>query len=71
MVPRIIHYCWFGGNPLDEKAEKCIQSWQRFFPDYEIVRWDESNFDINQIPFMKEARSVRSAESIISFILHV
>ena len=55
MIPKIIHYCWFGGNPLDEKAEKCIQSWRRFFPDYEIVRWDESNFDVNQILFMKEA----------------
>lgn len=55
MIPKLIHYCWFGGNPLDEKAEKCIQSWQRFFPDYEIVRWDESNFDISQIPFMQEA----------------
>ena len=55
MIPKIIHYCWFGGNPLDEKAKECIRSWHTFFPEYEIRCWDESNFDINQIPFMKDA----------------
>jgi hypothetical protein len=48
MIPKIIHYCWFGGNPLSELAQKCIESWKKFCPDYEIVRWDESNFDVNQ-----------------------
>ena len=55
MIPKIIHYCWFGGNPLDEKAKKCIDSWNRFFPDYDIICWSEKNFDINQIDFMREA----------------
>ena len=46
-IPKIIHYCWFGGQPLPKSAEKCIKSWQKFCPDYEIRRWDESNFDVN------------------------
>lgn len=55
VIPKIIHYCWFGGNPLPPLAEKCIESWKKFFPDYEIKRWDESNFDVNSIPYTAEA----------------
>ena len=55
MIPKVIHYCWFGRNPLDEKAQKCIQSWRKYFPDYEIKQWDESNFDVSEIPFMMHA----------------
>ncbi len=55
MIPKIIHYCWFGGNPLPPLAEKCIASWQKFLPDYEIKRWDESNFDVNIIPYTQQA----------------
>ncbi len=55
MIPKIIHYCWFGGNPLPPLAEKCIASWKKFFPDYEIKRWDERNFDVNIIPYTAEA----------------
>lgn len=46
-IPKIIHYCWFGGNPLPKSAEKCIESWKKYCPDYKIIRWDESNFDLN------------------------
>lgn len=46
MIPRIIHYCWFGGRPLPRTAQKCKDSWTRFFPDYEIREWNESNFDV-------------------------
>lgn len=55
MIPKIIHYCWFGGNPLPESAQKCIASWRRFFPDYEINEWNESNFDVNSIPYTRDA----------------
>ena len=55
MIPKIIHYCWFGGNPLPELAEKCIESWKKFCPNYEIKRWDESNFDVFQNQYCKEA----------------
>ena len=49
-IPKIIHYCWFGGKPKNELAEKCIRSWQKFCPDYEMVEWNESNFDISAAP---------------------
>ena len=54
-IPKKIHYCWFGGNPLPELAEKCIESWKKNLPDYEIIRWDESNFDFSINDYVKEA----------------
>lgn len=54
-IPKVIHYFWFGGNPLPEVAKKCIKSWKKYCPDYEIKRWDESNFDINICDYVKEA----------------
>lgn len=51
MIPHIIHYCWFGGKPLPRLAKKCIASWKRFFPDWEIREWNESNFDVNSHPY--------------------
>ena len=47
MIPKKIHYCWFGGNPLPKSAIKCINSWKKYCPDYEIIEWNENNFDIN------------------------
>jgi len=51
MIPKIIHYCWFGGKPLPKSAIKCINSWKKFFPDYEIKEWNESNFDVNMTEY--------------------
>lgn len=55
MIPKTIHYCWFGGNQLPVSAVKCIASWRKFLPGYEIKQWDESNFDVNIIPYTAEA----------------
>lgn len=55
MIPKIIHYCWFGRNPLPPLAKKCIASWKKYLPDYEIIEWNEDNFDVNIIPYTKEA----------------
>ena len=55
MIPEIIHYCWFGGTPLPTEAEKYIESWKKYLPNFKIKRWDESNFDVNSIPYIKEA----------------
>ena len=55
MIPKIIHYCWFGVNPLPPLAEKCIASWRKFLPDYEVRVWNEDNFDVNMIPYIAEA----------------
>ena len=53
MIPKKIHYCWFGGNPLPKSARKCIDSWRKFMPDYEIVEWNEDNFDVNYNAYTK------------------
>ena len=55
MIPKIIHYCWFGRNPLPDSAQKCIASWRMFMPDYEIKAWNEDNFDVNIIPYTQQA----------------
>lgn len=55
MIPKKIHYCWFGGNPLTPIATKCMESWQTLCPDYEIVRWDETNCDITVNQFVQQA----------------
>lgn len=55
MIPKIIHYCWFGGNPLPKSAIECIDSWKKFFPDYEIKEWNETNYDVHKIPYIHEA----------------
>lgn len=59
MIPKIIHYCWFGGNPLPASALKCIESWKKYLPDYEIKEWNESNFDVNVIPYTAEAYKMK------------
>ena len=51
MIPKKIHYCWFGRNPLPKKAQKCIASWKKYCPDYEIVEWNEDNTNIALNPY--------------------
>ena len=59
MIPKKIHYCWFGGNPLPDDALRYIESWKRFCPDYEIKEWNESNFDMDSYPYVREAYDSR------------
>ncbi|MBO7562760.1 MAG: glycosyl transferase [Bacteroidales bacterium] len=54
-IPKVIHYCWFGRNPLPESAVKCMDSWKKFLPDCQIKEWNEDNFDVNAIPYTKDA----------------
>jgi len=54
-IPKVIHYCWFGGNPLPESARYCIESWKKYCPDYEIIEWNDNNYDVGKIPYTKEA----------------
>ncbi len=55
MIPKKIHYCWFGKKPLPKLAKKCMASWKKYCPDYEIIKWNEHNFDINYCSYTKEA----------------
>lgn len=53
MIPKKIHYCWFGGKPLPNSALKCIESWKKYCPDYEIIEWNETNYDIQKNAYTK------------------
>ncbi len=53
MIPRRIHYCWFGRGEKPKLAQKCIASWRKFMPDYEIIEWNEDNFDVNYNAYTK------------------
>lgn len=55
MIPKVIHYCWFGRNPKPELIRKCISSWKKYCPDYIIKEWNEDNFDVNACAYIKEA----------------
>lgn len=59
MIPRVIHYCWFGGAPLPPSAERCLASWRKHFPGWEIRRWDEGNYDVRTTPYTAEAYDAR------------
>ena len=53
-IPKIIHYCWFGKKEFPKLVHNCIESWKKYLPDYEIMFWNESNFDINMLDYTKE-----------------
>ncbi|SFO35199.1 Capsular polysaccharide synthesis protein [Pseudobutyrivibrio sp. JW11] len=55
MIPKIIHYCWFGRNEKSGLVKSCIESWKKYLPDYEIIEWNEDNFDVNICQYTKEA----------------
>lgn len=68
MIPKTIHYCWFGRNPLPEDAQKCIDSWRKYLPDYDIIEWNEDNFDINSNQYVKEAYESRKFAFVTDYV---
>ena len=65
---KILHYCWFGGAPLPESTVKYMETWKKFLPDYEIKRWDESNFDVNSVPFVAEAYAAKKWAFVSDYV---
>ena len=59
MIPKVIHYCWFGGAPLPDLALKCIDQWKKFCPDYKIVEWNENNFNLECCDFTRESYNAK------------
>ena len=53
-IPKVIHYCWFGKGEMPKIAKKCIKSWEKYCPDYEIIEWNESNYDFTKNHFSLE-----------------
>lgn len=68
MIPKRIHYCWFGRGEKPALANKCIESWKKYCPDYELVEWNEDNFDINICPYVKEAYENRKFAFVTDYV---
>ena len=68
MIPRIIHYCWFGRSDIPELACHCIETWHKYMPDYEFRFWNEDVFDINQIPYTKEAYQAKKFAFVSDYV---
>lgn len=68
MIPKIIHYCWFGGKPIPKLERKCMQSWGQMLPDYQIMRWDESTFDVYSHPFTAAAYKAKKYAFVADYV---
>ena len=69
MIPKIIHYCWFGGASLPPLAEECIASWHKYMPDWKYMRWDESNFDIAAAPlYVRQAYEAKKYAFVSDYV---
>ena len=68
MIPRIIHYCWFGRSEMPELALKCIESWHKYMPDYEYKLWNEDNFDIDYNQYVKEAYEAHKYAFVTDYV---
>lgn len=68
MIPKVIHYCWFGRGELPQLAKKCISSWKKYCPDYTIIEWNEDNFDISSNDYVKEAYENRKFAFVTDYV---
>lgn len=67
MIPRTIHYCWFGGKPLPDKVQNNIASWKKYCPDYKIIQWDESNYDVKKNDYISQAYAKKKYAFVSDF----
>ena len=68
MIPKIIHYCWFGRGEMPEEAKRCLESWHKYLPDYEYRLWNEDSFNINSNKFVKEAYHSRKFAFVADYV---
>lgn len=68
-IPKIIHYCWFGGGPKPKLAQKCIASWKKYCPDYAIIEWNENNFDVSTAPlYVRQAYGAKRWAFVTDYV---
>jgi len=68
MIPKIIHYCWFGRDQMTKMALKCIESWKKYLPDYQLNLWNEDNFDLNINDYVNEAYHARKYAFVTDYV---
>ncbi len=67
MIPKIIHYCWFGNNPKSKLIQKCIASWKRYLPDWEIIEWNEQNYDVRKNRYISAAYEQKKWAFVVDY----
>lgn len=69
MIPKKIHYCWFGGNPKPKLAKKCFRSWKKYCPGYEIIEWNEGNYDLSAAPlYVRQAYEAKKWAFVTDYV---
>lgn len=68
MIPKIVHYCWFGRGPLPQETLRCMDSWRKYLPDYRLMRWDEDNFDVGSLKFTRQAYERRKYAFVSDYV---
>jgi mannosyltransferase OCH1-like enzyme len=68
MIPKCIHYCWFGNGGKNELIKKCMASWKKHLPDYKFIEWNEQNFDINSVKYVKDAYENRKWAYVTDYV---
>lgn len=68
MIPKIVHYCWFGKGKMPKSAIKCMKSWKKYLPDYHLREWNEDTFDINSNIYVKEAYNARKFAFVTDYV---
>nr|WP_319398911.1 glycosyltransferase [uncultured Carboxylicivirga sp.] len=68
MIPKIIHYCWFGNGEMNALAKRCIATWKKVLPDYDLYLWNEDSFDINSTPWTKEAYNAKKYAFVADYV---
>lgn len=68
MIPKIIHYCWFGKGEMPPLAQKCILSWNKYLGDYKLILWDENSFDIDSVQYVREAYKSKKYAFVTDYV---
>ncbi len=69
MIPKVIHYCWFGGNPKPTLFHRCYRSWKKFCPDYQIIEWNESNYPLQDAPlYVRQAYEAKKWAFVTDYV---
>jgi mannosyltransferase OCH1-like enzyme len=68
LIPKIIHYCWFGKGDMPKLETECIRSWKKHLPDYEFVLWNEERFDVTKHPYVKEAYEAKKYAFVTDYV---
>lgn len=67
MIPKVIHYCWFGRGEMPKLMKKCLKSWKKHCPDWQVIEWNEDNFDVNSTPWTKQAYEAKKYAFVSDF----